>query len=229
MGNSINQKSVGFIHTTPTTIGLADKFMQTYLPDTQIIHKYDGSVKVDNFTSPIGVTPKKNLLRYAVFADELERAGCDAIVSCCSLMPRAVKYAKEVVSIPFIQLDAIVLDVVVENYSNIGIINTTEYVIPYIEEGLQASAAKLNKAIEMTFSNNNTALDLFNAGKYDEHNKIVLEDVKKLAEKGVECILMGQIPFALLDEALKNMNLGIPIHCAGEVAFRNIKEIIGNR
>lgn len=103
------------------------------------------------------------MLRYAVFADQLERAGCGIIVSCCSLMPRAVAYAKEVVSVPFIQLDATVLDKAVEQYTQIGVINITPYVVPYVEEGLKSKAARLNKEIEIVFSNNNTALDLFNA------------------------------------------------------------------
>ena len=73
-------------------------------------------------------------------------------------MPRAVAFAKEVVSVPFIQLDAVILDKVVEKYSRIGVINTTAYVVPYVEEGLKTRAAKLGKKIELVFSNNLTAL-----------------------------------------------------------------------
>ena len=114
--------------------------------------------KSTTFRSPVGVTPKSNLLRYANFADQLERAGCGVIVSCCSLMPRAVAYAKEVVSVPFIQLDAVILDQAVEQYGRIGVINTTEYVVPYVEEGLKTRAVRLNKEIEIIFSNNVKAL-----------------------------------------------------------------------
>src|SRR4030042_337946 len=106
----MSTKKVGFVHTTPATIGMAETFMKAYLPGVEYIHIYDGNVKLANFASPIGVTPKINLLRYAVFADELERAGCGVIVSCCSLMPRAVAYASAVVDVPFIQLDAVRMD-----------------------------------------------------------------------------------------------------------------------
>ncbi len=215
---------VGFVHTTPATIGMVEKFMQRYLPGTQFIHKYDGRVKIDNFASPIGVTPKKNMLRWAVFADQLERDGCGLIVSCCSLMPRATAYAREVVSIPFIQLDAVILDKVVEKYSHIGVINTTEYVVPYVEEGLNSRAANRSKEIKITFSNNNTALNLFNAGEFEKHDKIVLADIKTLAAKGVDCVLMGQIPFALMEDELKNLDVGVPILYAGADAFEKVRE-----
>src|SRR5512136_679684 len=127
----MSTKRVGFVHTTPSTIGMVETFMKAYLPGDEYIHIYDGNVKLANFASPMGVTPKINLLRYAVFADELQRAGCDVIVSCCSLMPRAVAYASVVVDVPFIQLDAVILDEVVANYSRIGVINTTAYSVPY--------------------------------------------------------------------------------------------------
>jgi aspartate/glutamate racemase len=119
---------------------MVEVFMKAYLPAVEYIHIYDGNVKLANFASPIGVTPKVNLLKYAVFADELERAGCGVIVSCCSLMPRAVAYASAVVDVPFIQLDAVIMDEAAANYSRIGIINTTAYSVPYIREGLVTRA-----------------------------------------------------------------------------------------
>lgn len=217
---------VGFVHTTPATIGMAEKFMKQYLPFSQYIHKYDGRVKIDNFLSPVGVTPKKNMLRWAVFADQLEQAGCKVIVSCCSLMPRATAFAQKVVSIPFIQLDAVILEMVAQKYSHIGVINTTAYVIPYVEEGLSTRAKKIGKDIRMTFSKNNTALELFNAGEFEKHNNIVIGDIRALADKCVDCVFMGQIPFALMDKELQSLDIGVPIHYAGFEAFQRVKELL---
>ncbi len=67
---------VGFIHTTPTTIDMVERYMKECLPGTEYVHLYDGNVKIDNFRSPIGLTPKSNLLRFAVFADHW--SGLDA-------------------------------------------------------------------------------------------------------------------------------------------------------
>lgn len=226
MKEGIKGKKVGFIHTTPATIGMVEKYMKLYLPGVEYIHIYDGNVKIDNFKSPVGVTPKSNLLRYAVFADQLERAGCAVIVSCCSLMPRAVAFAREVVSVPFIQLDAVILDRAVELYRRIGVINTTEYVVPYIEEGLKNRAAARNKEIEIIFSNNVTALDLFNAGEYEKYEAMVLNDVQEMDQKGVDCILMGQIPFAMMKEKFEKLSLKTPLLYAGYESFKKIKELL---
>jgi len=63
----MGRKLAGFIHTTPPTIIMAETFVSRYVPDTDVVHMYNGLVKRDNFTSPVGVTPKSNLLRYANF------------------------------------------------------------------------------------------------------------------------------------------------------------------
>ncbi|MGB9812113.1 MAG: aspartate/glutamate racemase family protein [Thermovenabulum sp.] len=222
----MSSKLVGFIHTTPATIGMVENFMKRYLPGTDYVHVYNGLVKRDNFSSPIGVTPKINLLRYANFALELQRAGCNLIVSCCSLMPRATEYASRVVDIPVIQLDSIVLQKAVENYDKIGVEVTTDYVIPYVKEGLESRAAVLGKKVKIVFSENTSALELFNKGEFETYDRIVLEDMKKLEEKGVDCILMGQIPFAMMEEKIKEASFKVPVLFAGEIAFKYIAELL---
>lgn len=224
----MSTKKVGFVHTTPATIGMAEVFMKAYLPEVEYIHMYDGNVKLANFASPIGVTPKINLLRYAVFADELERAGCGVIVSCCSLMPRAVAYASAVVDVPFIQLDAVILDEAAANYSRIGVINTTPYSVPYIREGLVTRAERQDKKLELLFSDKETerALGLFNAGDFDAHDNVVLQQMRRMERAGVDCILMGQIPFAMMEGKIKAQSWSVPVLYAGEAAFRHVAALL---
>ena len=218
-------RKVGFLHTTPSTIGLADRFMKSRLPGTAAVHIYDGRVKIDNFESPPGVTPGINLLRWAEFAEKLEDAGCSLVVSCCSMMPRATAYARQAVSVPVVQLDSVILDRAVEDFRRIGVITTTDYSVPYVEEDLQQRAAALGKKIEITFAGDRTALELFNRGESERHDEIVLGNVAELMKRDVDCVLMGQIPFALLDEKLKKLPRKVPVLYAGDDAFRWIADL----
>lgn len=220
------RKIVGFIHTTPATISLSEAGMRKYLPDFEYLHIYDGRVKADNFAAPIGVTPKCNLLRYAEFGTKLENAGCSVIVSCCSLMPRATAFGETVTNVPFIQLDSIILDRAVADFTRIGVIRTTENVVPYVKEGLESRAETLGKKIDFVFAGNTKALNLFNAGDYETHDRIVLNDMKELEKKGVDCILMGQIPFALMEDKIKAQSWSIPVLFAGEPAFQYIAKLL---
>jgi len=218
----IGSAKIGFMHTTPSTIGMVERLMKARLPGGTVVHMYDGNVKIDNFRSPAGVTPKANLLRWAIFAERLQRSGCEIVVSCCSLMPRATAFARQVVDIPCVQLDSFLLDRAVEKFSKIGVIKTTEYAVPLVREGLETRALAAGKLISIHFAGDDRALDLFNAGEFDKHDEIVLRDVVDLASSGVDCVLMGQIPFGLLEEKLNALDLEIPILCAGTEAFDSL-------
>lgn len=224
----MSTKRVGFVHTTPSTIGMVETFTKAHLPGVECIHIYDGNVKLANFASPIGVTPKINLLRYAVFASDLERSGCGVIVSCCSLMPRAVAYASAVVDVPFIQLDAVILDEAVANYSRIGIINTTPYSVPYVREELVTRAERQGKKLELLFSDKETerALELFNTGDFDAHDDLVLQQMRRMERASVECIFMGQIPFAMMEEKIDAQSWSVPVLYAGEAAFKHVAALL---
>jgi Asp/Glu/hydantoin racemase len=121
------------------------------------------------------------------------------------------------------------LDRAVEKYSSIGILKTTEYTVPLVKEGLEARALATGKRISLHFAGDNQALDLFNAGEFDKHDEIVLRDVEKLAASGVDCVLMGQIPFGLLEEKLKALDLEIPVLYAGAEAFDRLGMLLAGR
>jgi hypothetical protein len=54
----------------------------------------------------------------------------------------------------------------------------------------------------------------------------VIKDIQKLDEKGLDCILMGQIPFGLMDEKLKKLSLKTPLLYVGEAAFRHVAALL---
>lgn len=219
-------KMVGFVHTTPYTIPMVQDFMKRYLPSVSYIHMYNGCVKIDNFAEKPGITPLSNMARYVNFARELEAAGCNLIVSCCSLMSEAVAYAQKVVHIPFIQLDEPIIQAAAAQWKHVAVIASTPYVIPRVEHRLQESATQLGKQVEIEFFTDMSLLQLFNEGRMDEHDAALIDLVCKAARKGVDGILMGQIPFALIEPRLQRLHLDQPILCAGERCYRYIGEML---
>lgn len=220
------ERKVGFLHTTPSTIGMVNSFIKAVMPDVVPVHVYDGNVKLDNFRSPIGITPKSNVLRWAVFAEQLERSGCTVIVSCCSLMSRATAFAKELVSVPFIQLDAVLLDRVAGCYARIGVLTTTAYTTPYVTEGLTSRADRLGRKLELVFGGDPAALALFNEGDFEKHDEIVLNGVRNLESQGVDCVLLGQIPFGMMEEKIKKLEWKVPVLYAGTTVFEHLREML---
>lgn len=215
---------IGFLHTTPTTIALAERYMKQALPQTGWLHSYDGRIKESNFTAPMGEMPKENLLRYANAAKNLEDAGCQVIVSCCSLMGLATDFARQVVDIPCVQLDAPILRQAAA-FQKVGLIHTTERVVPCVRRALCAYADEKGQAppeITLTTGEAATALSLFNAGEYEAHDEIVLREMRRMEQSGVQCILMGQIPFAMMDEKIEAQRWAVPVFYAGASMFAEL-------
>jgi hypothetical protein len=125
-------------------------------------------------------------------------------------------------------LDAVILDEVAANYSHIGVINTTPYSVPYIREGLVTRAERQGKKLELLFSDKETerALDLFNTGDFDAHDDVVLQQMRRMEREGVDCILMGQIPFAMMEKKIKAQSWSVPVLYAGEVAFGHVAALL---
>jgi hypothetical protein len=199
---------------------MVERYMKECLPGTAYVHLYDGNVKIDNFRSPIGRTPKANLLRFAVFADQLERAGCDLIFL---LQPdaRATVFAAQVVSVPFIQLDAVILDRR-GAFQRIGVINT-----PYGSYGGRAaSGPPAGRQIQLEFSAQ-SALELFKPEFEARPDRPARRG--RLSEQGVDCVLMGQIPFGLMDRKLQDLGLRVPVLYAGREAFQHLRGLLEKR
>jgi len=152
----------------------------------------------------------------------------NVIVSCCSLMPRATAYAASVVEVPFIQLDAVILDDAAVNYSRIGVINTTPYTVPYIREGIVTRAERLGKKLELLFSDTETerAIGLFNAGDFDAHDDMVLQQMRRMERAVVDCLLMGQIPFAMMERKIEAQSWSVPVLYTGKAAFEHVMSLL---
>ncbi|MDP3178507.1 MAG: aspartate/glutamate racemase family protein [Spirochaetaceae bacterium] len=226
-GAAPDRPRIGFLHTVPATIAMVEAGMKSWLPGKKWLHIYDGRVREANFASPIGVTPKENLRLWSNLAGQLREAGCGAVASCCSLMAEATAYGALALDLPFVQLDAPVLDRAVEGYRRIGVLTTTPYTEPHVRRALGERAVKAGKEIDLVFGGDHTALEFFAAGEIERHDELVAEGVRALVAEGVDCVLLGQIPLALLGPRLEATGLGVPLLWAGKEAFESLGRMVG--
>jgi len=221
-GAGPDRPRIGFLHTVPATIAMVEAGMKSWLPGMKWLHIYDGRAREANFASPIGVTPRANLRLWSSLAWQLRDAGCGAVASCCSLMDEATEYGARALDLPFVQLDAVVLDRAVEGFRRIGVLTTTPYTVPHVRRGLEERADKAGKEIELVFGGDPTALEFFASGEIERHDELVREGVRALVAEEVDCVLLGQIPLAPLGPRLEAMGLGVPLLWAGKEAFESL-------
>ncbi|MCL2569521.1 MAG: hypothetical protein FWE12_08895 [Oscillospiraceae bacterium] len=219
------QTKIGFLHTTPKTIPMVDDLLARYMPDARTFNFLDDAVKIANFDAPIGETPKENLLRWAKYARYLEQQGCSAVLSCCSLMPQATEYAKQVLNVPMVQMDAPAVDKAIE-HKRIGVIGTVERASFYLKGEIERKTALLGKTVELDYRINADAWGYFSRNEIEAHDEIVLADIKKMDDSDVDCILLAQIPLGLLEDRALAMGLKKPLYCAGKLSFDWVKQNI---
>ena len=89
-------------------------------------------------------------------------------------------------------------------------------------------AERRGKKLELLFSDKATerALDLFNAGDFDAHDDVVMQQMRRMERAGVDCILMGQIPFAMMGEKIKAQSWSVPVLYAGKAAFKHVEALL---
>jgi hypothetical protein len=50
--------------------------------------------------------------------------------------------------------------------------------------------------------------------------------MRRMERAGVDCIRMGQIPFALIEAKIKAQSWSVPVLYAGERAFRHVRKFL---
>ena len=217
---------IGFMHTTPATVKMANYFTAKCLPGARAVNVQDDVLKINNYSSDPGVTPRENLLKFAGYAKMLQDAGCRVIVSCCSLMPDASRYAAQTVSVPVIQMDGYVMDHAVSKYNNIAVYCNAERTLPFAKKEMEARIAAAGRNVKFEIVHGKDSFQYFNDTQMDLHDRKVLDDLLSLDEKGYDCIMMGQIPMGLLEERIRELKLKTPCFCAGSMSFEYIKSLL---
>jgi Asp/Glu/hydantoin racemase len=221
-----DKPTIGFLHTFPFTISMVESFMKQCLPGVSGFHHIlDTLMKRDNNIISPGITPKANIIRYAHYAKNLETSGCDLIFSCCSLMRQAVDYCKAILDIPIYQLDEFAIRAAVEAGPKIAVIAANFRVVPHIEKAIAGWANILHKKALPIIKVNDDAYKAMNRDDMPIHDKLLLKNISEVTGEA-DCILLGQINLASLENQIAAMNLDKPVFCAGKQTFNHIKTLL---
>ena len=217
---------IGFMHTTPATVKMANYFTMKCLSGVRAVNVLDDTLKINNFAANPGETPKENLLKYATYAKMLQDAGCRVIISCCSLMPNATRYAAQTVSVPVIQMDGHIMDRTVSEHENIVVYCNVERAMLFARKEMESRIEKSGRNVRFAMEYGKDSFQYFNDAQMDLHDRMVLDDLLELDKRGYDCIMTGQIPMGLLEDRIKELNLKTSCYCTGSMSFEYIKSLL---
>jgi aspartate/glutamate racemase len=225
MPRPLKETTLGVIHASSLTIKAMQPFLEQYLPEVAIMHLCDDTIQRDNIRAGVGVIPKVNYFKFAQYAHNLEEAGVDMILLACSTFNFAAELARPMINTPIMQIDRTMMEKAVDDGRRVGMLATLSTTVPSSERLLKIVACERKKDIELTTVLRPEAFEAIQRGDRDTHNRILLEEIDKLAGK-VDSIVMAQLSMSALAPFLKQSR--VPVYDSGSTTFPRLRQALSS-
>lgn len=150
--------------------------------------------------------------RMTLYAKAAEISGADLIVNSCSTVGEVADiYAKEV-NIPVMKVDEPMAREAVSLGTKVALIATVETTLGPSRRMIERIGAEQGKTMECEEYVQTAAWDALKAGHPEEHNRILIETMRKLDTMGYDVIVMCQVSMRALLPDLKDVKT--PILCS---------------
>jgi len=150
--------------------------------------------------------------RMTLYAKAAELSGADLIVNSCSTVGEvADAYAKEV-SIPVMRIEEPMCREAAALGTKFAIIGTVETSMGPCARIIERLVAERGETADCRLFVQNAAWDALVAGHPEEHNRILLENIRKLAAEDYDAIVMSQVSMRALLPDLTDV--GTPVFCS---------------
>lgn len=155
---------------------------------------------------------QKVIDRMTLYAKAAEISGADLIVNSCSTVGEVADiYAKEV-NIPVMKIDVPMATEAVRLGTKVALISTLETTLGPSQRLIEKIGAEQGKKMECRQFLQNPAWDALVAGHPEEHNRILMENIRKLDTMGFDVIVMAQVSMRALLPDLEDVKT--PLLCS---------------
>ena len=182
-------RTVALIHNSPVIIDVVrDVFNRTY-PEAQLCNIMDESllrdIKERGGIDHLGV---RRVCRYALCAEDL---GADAVLMTCSSLCEAVITARSMIGIPAFAINEPMAEEAVSTGTRIVVMGTLKSVLVPTARLIRSKAAAAGKNIQVEEALCEAAFEALIGGDPEEHDRLLIGEVEKAAERG-DVIVFGQ-------------------------------------
>ena len=204
-------------------------FLQEKVPGVQVEFITDSTLLKDVRAN--GGPTQAVIDRMILYAKAAEISGADLIVNSCSTVGEVADiYAKEV-NIPVMKIDIPMAKEAVSLGQKIALIATVETTLGPSQRLIEKFGKEQGKEMHCTQYLQNDAWDALQAGHPEEHNRILMQNIRELDQMGYDAIVMAQVSMRALLPDLKDVKT--PLLCSfysgyGAVA-EQLNEIAASR
>jgi aspartate/glutamate racemase len=215
-------KKIAIIHTSFVLVDIVTELFNKIIPEAELVHIVDDSV-LSEILLEKKIT-KKVLRRMLSYFKAAEDTGADVIFNICSTVGEVADMARLMIDTPIVKIDERMAEEAVRKGTIIGVAATLQSTMDPTCRQIESKADKAGKKITIEKTLCPGAFDALIAGKKDEHDRIVTEYVKELADK-VEIVVFAQYSMAKLLDSMES-DLAKKILISPEMGVRQTREVL---
>ena len=182
-------------------------FLKERVPGVQVEFITDSTLLADVRAN--GGPTQAVIDRMTLYAKAAEISGADLIVNSCSTVGEVADIYEKEVHIPVMKVDLPMAKEAVRLGTKIALIATLETTLGPSQRLIEKVGAEQGKKMECI---QNPAWDALQAGHPEEHNRILMESIRKLDQMGYDAIVMAQVSMRALLPDLKDVKT--PLLCS---------------
>ena len=217
-------KTLAFIHTSPVLVPTFAQLGAELLPGVQLFHMVDESL-IKN-TISLGSLTKTTARRVYSMLESAQQAGADAAMVTCSSIGHAVTLSRPFMDMPVFRIDEAMAKTAVEKGKRIGVAATLRTTLDPTLQLLKDTAIQQGKDVETVACLCEGAFEAVLAGKTEQHDRMVSDALKQLAED-VDVIVLAQASMARVLASLP-VN-GTPILSSPRLAVERVRDELLSR
>lgn len=150
--------------------------------------------------------------RMTLYAKAAEISGADLIVNSCSTVGEVADIYEKEVKIPVMKVDLPMAQEAVALGTKIALIATVETTLGPSQRLIEKVGASQGKQMACAQYLQNPAWDALQAGRPEEHNRILMESIRQLDKMGYDAIVMAQVSMRALLPDLQDVKT--PLLCS---------------
>ncbi|HYG59491.1 MAG TPA: aspartate/glutamate racemase family protein [Symbiobacteriaceae bacterium] len=193
-------KTLALLHTTPVTVTSMKELAARELPGVRIVNLLDDSLLADVMAAG-GMTEAVEA-RMAAYLEQARVAGADAMICCCSAVGETVDRINAGAPIPFLRIDEPMAEEAARLGSRIGVIATVGDALEPIAGLIRRKAGEMGKEVTVETVLVAGAFTALVAGRAEEHDRLVLADLRGLLDRS-DVVVLAQGSMARLVGALE--------------------------
>lgn len=218
------KKKIVFVSTVAGIIpGMKEAFYRQF-PDAELINILDDGI-IPEITANGGRLPHDVIKRVADYGEIAEHYGAVAAICMCTTIAPAVDAAQPAVGIPYLKIDAPMLEKAVTLGRNIALLVTAELTFGPSTYSAKVAAQKMGR--EDVKINTILVEDAWNAlnlrGDKEAHDRLIIEKAREAA-KTHDVIVLEQA--SMVDAAAGLTGLGVPVLTSVELGIAQLKQYL---